>query len=339
MERANFNIRELELQKEIHLYISEPSRIFKTVSDRRLQIISPGRLNVHEGPDFEDIAILLDGYLIIGAAEFHKKSSDWLSHSHSDDFRYKDVILHIVLDNDKTIQSSFETLVLNYPEVTKSNNIKASTDFDTTFSSDELQNLALHRLLRKTSEAKKILLENNLKITLSQMTGNYIDRYERKRNRHKYNAERLAGLVEGITTSYAYEFLSNLENGKSAGLQDSMVTLVKKPLAGEGSHLRRELILNAILPIALAIADDEARISLFVWYWSTPCLNIYGLLTRKFPDIPQNFLWQQQGMLEYIKQFGSQNNVASEVLKEYGFAEILSFYRLGRLPLELENSE
>lgn len=116
-----------------------------------------------------------------------------------------------------------------------------------------------------------------------------------------------------------------------------MIKLLKKPLSDEGAHLRRELIINAIMPIALALADDDARISLFVWYWSTQSLNKYGLLTRKYPEIPQNFLWQQQGLLEYIKQYGTKKNIASEVLKEYGFAEVLSFYRLGRIPLELEN--
>lgn len=332
-------IKEIVIQKEIHFYISEPSRIFKTVSNRRLQIISPGRINVHEGPDLTDIAILLDGYLIIGNAEIHKKSSDWISHQHDDDIKYKNVILHIVLENDAKLSNKFETLVLDYSEIAKTKNKQVFSEKFQTFTSEELQNLALHRLLRKTSEAKTILLKDGLTQTLSQMTGNYIDRYEKRKNRHKYNPEQLADLVAGISNSYALEFLLALERAEDVAVPDAMLRLVKKPLAGEGSHLRRELILNSLLPIALAIADDESRISLFVWYWSTPCLNIYGLLKRKFPDIPQNFLWQQQGMLEYIKEFGNQSNVASEALREYGFAEILSFYRLGRLPLEIITTE
>lgn len=339
MHNITNDIKETLLQKEIHFYISEPSRIFKTESNRRLQIISPGRINVHEGPDLTDIAILLDGYLIIGAAEIHKKSSDWINHRHDDDIKYKGVILHIVLENDANLSAKFETLVLDYSEVIKIKDNRSSIDKFQVFTSEELQNLALHRLLRKTSEAKTMILNDGLQKTLLQITGNYIDRYEKRKNRHKYNPERLSDLVSGISQSFAYQFLLSLEKGESIEIQDSMLRLVKKPLAGEGAHLRRELILNAILPVALAIADDESRISLFVWYWSTPCLNNYGLLKRKFPDIPQNFLWQQQGMLEYIKQFGMKGNVASEALREYGFAEILSFYRLGRLPLEIEVSQ
>jgi hypothetical protein len=339
METTKNNISEIALQKEIHFHISEPSRIYKTLSGRRLQIISPGRINVHAGPDLSDIAILLDGYLIIGDAEIHIKSSDWINHNHDDDFTYKNVILHIVLENDKDLSEKFETLVFNYSELSKFKKITSSDRDSFSFSAEELQNLALHRLLRKTTEAKRLILEHGLKIAISMMVGNYIARYEQKKNRHKYNPERLATLVERVSTSYAWDLLTQLQSGSMVSIQDAMLRLVKKPLADEGAHLRRELILNSILPLALAIADDESRISLFVWYWSTPCLNIYGLLTRKFPDLPQNFLWQQQGMLEYIKQFGSQNNVASEALKEYGFAEILSFYRLGRLPLEIETNE
>jgi hypothetical protein len=337
MEIEKINKHERLLQKEIHKYISEPSRIFKTINGKRLQIISPGTLNVFEGPDFDDIAVLLDGYLIIGAAEFHKKSSDWNSHRHSEDIKYKNVILHIVLDNDILINENFETLVLSYEDILEVSNLPKIASDNNIFNTEELQNLALHRLLRKTSEAKKLLIQNGLKNTLSELTGNFIARYENKRNRHKYNSERLSKLVENISSSFAYNFLYQLENNLHVNVNDSMITLLKKQLSDEGSHLRRELIINSFLPIALALADDEARINLFVWYWSTTSLNNYGLLTRKFPEIPQNFLWQQQGMLEYIKQFGSQKNVASEMLKEYGFAEILSFYRLGRLPLEIDN--
>lgn len=194
MENEKVNKHELILQKEIHKYMSEPSRIYKTSSGKRLQIISPGRINPFEGPDFEEIAILLDGYLIIGSAEFHKKSSDWLSHNHSQDIRYKNVILHIVLDYDAQFGSGFETLVLNYTELTE---INLRTNFvpqSNIFNTEDLQNLALYRLLRKTSEAKRLLVKLGLKNTLSEMSGDYIGRYEQKRNRHNTTRSGLQSL-------------------------------------------------------------------------------------------------------------------------------------------------
>ncbi|MFA7627686.1 MAG: DUF2851 family protein [Candidatus Kapaibacterium sp.] len=336
MEIIYGNINELNLQKDIHLYISEPARIYKTESGRRLQIISPGRLNRQAGPDLLDIAILLDGYLIIGDAEFHKKSSDWNKHLHDNDINYKNVVLHIVLVNDAELKPNFETLVLDYNNLLQNDNLE--TDVTNTFSPEELQNLALRRLLRRTAEAGTKLRCNNLKSTFSDLISSYLNKYGSRKNRHKYSTERLAELSELIISSYAYDFLARIQAGESVNIQDSMIRMVKYGFGGEGAHLRRELILNSILPLALALADDDSRINLFVWYWSTPALNVYGLLTRRFPEIPQNFIWQQQGMLEYIKMYGSRQNVASETLNEYGFAEILSFYRLGRLPLEIYNS-
>jgi hypothetical protein len=80
--------------------------------------------------------------------------------------------------------------------------------------------------------------------------------------------------------------------------------MTKQKIAGEGVHLRREILLNAIIPMALALAEEETRIALFAWFWSTPALHSYGVLKRKFPNLPQEFLWQQQGMLEYMREHG-----------------------------------
>jgi hypothetical protein len=39
-------------------------------------------------------------------------------------------------------------------------------------------------------------------------------------------------------------------------------------------------------------------------------------------------------MLEYIREHGRRTNICSEALKDYGFAEVLSFYRLARAPFK-----
>ena len=111
-------VSEKELQELSLIVLSEPSEIRQTASGKRLQILSPGRLNPLEGPDFLDIAILLDGFVVVGDGEFHKKSSDWNIHRHSNDTRYKNVILHIVLEKNIEIRTEkFETLVLSESEL------------------------------------------------------------------------------------------------------------------------------------------------------------------------------------------------------------------------------
>jgi len=119
-------------------------------------------------------------------------------------------------------------------------------------------------------------------------------------------------------------------------IPDKMMQLLKEKISDEGAALRREIILNCILPLSLAIADDKARINLFLWFWSASALNIYGVLKRKFPNVPQNFLWQQQGMLEYMKEYGTKKNVEKEAFSGYGFGELLSFYYEGKTPYKNE---
>lgn len=39
-------------------------------------------------------------------------------------------------------------------------------------------------------------------------------------------------------------------------------------------------------------------------------------------------------MLEYIKDYGKKTNVISDVIKDYGFPQVLSFYKLGHAPFK-----
>jgi len=326
------NENELYYQKRVFQIISEPSKVYKTKSGKRLQFLSPGRIS-STGPDFKDIALLINGYLIVGDAEFHIKSSNWIDHQHETDENYKNVILHIVINDDKDIKGNFETFVVDKSllniDVPKENlELKSLSDIE------EIQNFALLRLLRKTSDAQKLLNNNSMNDTLQILSQEFISKYEKRRHRPKYKTEKLSELIDAINNSLIIDFLNDIAENKKISIPDMMQSLIKNKISDEGPHLRRELILNAVIPFALALANEENRINIFVWYWSTPALNNYGILNKKFPDNPQNFLWQQQGMLEYLRDYGQKANLVAESFREYGFLEVLNFYKNGRLPLE-----
>ena len=64
-------------------------------------IIQRGDFNDHRGgPDFLNAEISLDGMRIKGDIELHRTVADWDDHGHSEDKRYSQVILHVVLDAD-----------------------------------------------------------------------------------------------------------------------------------------------------------------------------------------------------------------------------------------------
>jgi Protein of unknown function (DUF2851) len=82
-----------------------------TTKEEMLQIIFPGTSNLNQGPDFTEAKIRIDNTLLAGNAELHLKSSDWKNHKHSSDRNYKNIILHIVWEDDKPVDN-LPTLVL-----------------------------------------------------------------------------------------------------------------------------------------------------------------------------------------------------------------------------------
>lgn len=327
-------IHERELQIHIQKLMSDPAVIFKTISGKRLQILSPGRLNVHPGPDFLDVALLLDGMVVVGDAEFHKKSSLWAAHNHAADERYRAVVLHIFLEKDSFADEKFEELLISGSEALNQYKISESdiSENRDINSIDELQQYALIRLLRKTCDAQKILRTKSVTQAFVDLISEFLNRYYNRRKRPVYSQSRLESFVKSIPSSLAESFLLQLKDNINISVPDTMQLLLKTKLTDEGSHLRREIVLNCVLPLALCLADEESRINLFLWYWSTPSLSKYGALARRFEQFPQNFLWQQQGMLEFMREHGRKPMVVAETLRDYGFAEILSFYRVGCPP-------
>ncbi len=75
----------------------------QTVAGEDLQIIKTGNLNSNQGPDFLNASVKINNITLVGNIEVHIQSSNWLQHNHSKDKNYKNVILHIVWQNDKQI--------------------------------------------------------------------------------------------------------------------------------------------------------------------------------------------------------------------------------------------
>jgi hypothetical protein len=84
----------------------------KTSGGEELQIIQTGIHNTNQGPDFLNAKIKVGNTILAGSIEIHVKASEWINHKHSADDNYGNVILHIVLEEDKDLQLAFPTLVL-----------------------------------------------------------------------------------------------------------------------------------------------------------------------------------------------------------------------------------
>jgi hypothetical protein len=83
-----------------------------TADGEVLQIIYPGYLNTNQGPDFLEAKIKVGDTSWAGSVELHLLSTDWNAHKHNDDENYRNVILHVVWQDDVNINLSFPVLEL-----------------------------------------------------------------------------------------------------------------------------------------------------------------------------------------------------------------------------------
>jgi hypothetical protein len=146
----------------------------QTATGERLQIIYPGKLNTNQGPDFTDAQIKIDNTTLAGTIELHLKSSQWNEHGHSEDGNYKNVILHVVFENDLSsstipvleLQPRISNLLLDkYTDLMNSPNFipcarSLSEVREITWLSWK-ERLLAERLTRKSSIVFKFLEENN----------------------------------------------------------------------------------------------------------------------------------------------------------------------------------
>lgn len=84
-----------------------------TSSGEPMNIIHPGTINHHQGPDFLHATLRIGNTRWVGNIELHVQSSHWQRHGHEKDELYNNVILHVVWEVDKDFPLRFPTLVLN----------------------------------------------------------------------------------------------------------------------------------------------------------------------------------------------------------------------------------
>jgi hypothetical protein len=85
--------------------------LFFTDQEHQMEVIHPGLPNTNAGPDFFNAKVKIDEVIWAGNVEIHLKASDWDQHHHHKDPLYDNVILHVVLHNDRKISTSSGRLV------------------------------------------------------------------------------------------------------------------------------------------------------------------------------------------------------------------------------------
>ena len=91
------------MREEFLYYIWEnrlTDKDLKTAEGETVEVVATGYRNTDSGPDFLEAKIQIGDKLWAGHVEIHVKTSDWNRHGHQNDKAYKNVILHVVYEND-----------------------------------------------------------------------------------------------------------------------------------------------------------------------------------------------------------------------------------------------
>lgn len=290
------------LQRAAHRALARGGRRWTCTNDQIIQVISPGTVNVHEGPDYTHVAVLCNGHVTVGAGEFHVRSSSWTYHDHSRDRRYDEVILHVVLHDDVPVERVPWTLVIPYIDVVRSLRRTEPALVGTGERIEEIQRSALLRLQRTMQRALELIDRLGVDEAVTAMMSEWLDRIRRKRT-HPLSDEHLLRLRQLLPGSALGRLVHQVKELSGSELYDAVTSSERARIAAEGAALRREILVNVILPVCCALASNDQFVILLQWYWSTPALHRYGSLGRRYPDYDQDYVWQQQGLLEYSRLY------------------------------------
>ncbi|HEU0126660.1 MAG TPA: DUF2851 family protein, partial [Flavobacterium sp.] len=151
----------------------------KTAQGELITILKTGDYLELSGPDFFNAHIEIGNQKWAGNVEIHVKSSDWYLHNHENDPAYKNVILHVVWENDTAIfredNSEIPVLVLkdyvgkemvsNYAELISPKTWisceKQIKDIDNFVFKNWQERLFFERLERKSKFIYELLEETN----------------------------------------------------------------------------------------------------------------------------------------------------------------------------------
>ncbi len=143
----------------------------------RLELINTGRLNRDSGPDFFEARVQIDDLLWVGNVEMHLRASDWYRHNHDKDLTYNNVVLHVVLENDRDVILSdgrlLPCLELKIPDqfLSKYQSLMSSQTWipcqvdipklNNFFVNHWLDRMLLERMERKADEIRKMYHQNS----------------------------------------------------------------------------------------------------------------------------------------------------------------------------------
>ncbi len=277
---------------------------FVGTKGEHIQVIAKGEWHQRFGPDIVNMALLINGILHVGNAEFHKRASDWFAHKHQDNPAYQALVAHIVCEHDtEESTTAHATIIVSEDMMIAGEEQSAILSNTTSIVSNShtlmVARYAVARLERKAQELMPLTLRHHVSTTTLLRGGieEFAQRLSTKRTRHTgigsavdelLRNERALVLVAHIMDELLHEEAMLLR------IQGLLTTYIS-----QGATI--EIMTNVVAPLLLAHLPVFAQDRVWAWWWSAQTTNTYSILTKRFPALPQRYVWQQQGLLEMLK--------------------------------------
>ena len=151
-----------------------------STTGEKIEILHPGEHNHHAGPDFSNARLRIAETQWAGNVEMHLRSSEWHSHNHQNDEAYRNVILHVVMEEDQPVLrkdgsripclemkkripakllGTYQKILHNEHWIPCQHQFHAVSDMTKSL---WLDRLLVERLERKTENIKTVLLKNKM---------------------------------------------------------------------------------------------------------------------------------------------------------------------------------
>ena len=268
---------------------------------KHLAIHSLGTWNLHHpGPDFLNASIEMDGILWHGSVEIHGNSSDWYKHKHHLDAKYSNVILHVVVTNDRPVihhGKEIPTLIVDATVVQWLTILKDPTasvlpcsHFKRSFSADTITSFWEKRIQRKRKERPAfVLLAQYILHKSSVLPPLTLSSRQRKLQHYHASVVRARDLLTPTEEpTYSHEKLLQLWTH----LQNSGMTFFEI----------HQLLLNGFVPLLWNAQNNQ---ELQAYSQSLPAET--NTVLRKFKatgNIPKN-AFESQAIMEIYKELCS----------------------------------
>jgi hypothetical protein len=170
--------------------------LLETTDGKKIEIVQLGQHNHDSGPDFFNAKLKIGDTLWAGNVEIHIHSSDWNAHKHQYDKAYKNVILHVVWENDAefSLPGGYSVHTLELKKLIPKNIFSKYEEFK--------------------NSAKRIPCENDIHLVSELVIHSWMDRLVAERLERKTNTVdiKLKATVNDWEETFYQTLLRNLGN-------------------------------------------------------------------------------------------------------------------------------